>query len=614
MNTQVKTFSAETLNKFTGLKGKYPNSRSALLPALYLAQEEFGYISDDVVQYLAELLEIDPIEVISTASYYVMFHRHPIGKYEIALCTNISCALENSFSVMEYLKKKLNIQPEETTADKMFTLKKEECLGACGTAPVMLINKFLFEKLTPEKTELIIEDLKSGKSLEAVHLSYQKTDGRSIQDVHTTGNEILLKRMVGFTNSASINTYLQQGGYEGWKKVLNTPIAADDVIDVVKKSGLRGRGGAGFSTGMKWSFVPKNIDKPRYLVCNADESEPGTFKDRQIMERDPHLLIEGICIGSYAIGAHKAFIYIRGEYPYAAVRMEKAVEEARQFGMIGQNIQGKGYDLEIVVHVGAGAYECGEESALLDSLEGKRGEPRLRPPFPAVKGLYGCPTIINNVESLASVPAIIVNGFEWYAAIGTEKNTGTRIYNVSGHVVKPGPYELPMGVTLRDLIYNYCGGIKDGRTLKAVIPGGASTPLLTPDEIDVKMDFDSLAKAGTMLGSAAVIVMDDRTCIVQAALRIMEFYRDESCGKCTPCREGTYWMSNILRRIEEGNGRMEDLDLILDVCDNIAGKSFCPFGDAEVGFPVSSIKKFRAEYEHHIIHKKCMVSGDLRLI
>jgi NADH-quinone oxidoreductase subunit F len=613
MSTPTLEFKPETMNKFNELLKKYPSSRSALLPTLYLAQHEFGYLSEEAIRYVADLLDLEPMQVYSTASYYVMFHRHPVGEYIIALCTNISCALEGSYSVMEHLKKILNVDAEETSADKLFTLKKEECLGACGSGPVMLINQYLFEHLTPEKTEKIINALKAGKSLEGVHREFQQIDGRSVQVIHKTGKEVLLKRMVESPNSITFEAYQQQGGYAAWKKAL-TEMKPADVIEQVKQAGVRGRGGAGFPAGMKWSFVPKNINKPRYLVCNGDESEPGTFKDRQIMERDPHLLVEGVCIASYAIESHHAFIYIRGEYPYAAMQVEKAIEDAKKAGVVGKNIFGTGYDLEITVHSGAGAYECGEESAQLDSIEGKRGEPRLRPPFPAVKGLYGCPTIINNVETLSNVPAIITNGPQWYTAMGTEKNSGTKIYNVSGHVVKPGPYELPMGITLRELIYDYCGGIRDGRKLKAVIPGGASTPILTADEIDVKMDFDSLAKAGTMLGSAAVIVMDDRTCIVQAALRIMEFFRDESCGKCTPCREGTYWMANILRRIENGQGKMEDLDLLLDVCSNITGRSFCPFGDAEVGFPTSSIKKFREEYEYHIKYKKCMVSGDLRLI
>lgn len=606
-------FSETTLQKFHDTVKKYPDSRSALLPTLYLAQEEFGYLSDDAIVYVADLLDLTPTDVYATASYYVMFHRKPVGKYVIALCTNISCGLCGSYYVMEHLKKKLGVAINETTPDNLFTLKNEECLAACGSGPVMLINKELFEYLTPDIIDKIIDGLKAGKTLEAVRFEIQKNDGQSIQNIPDTGKEILLKKVIGFNSSAAIATYIQQGGYEAWKKTL-AAYKPDEVIEIVKKSGLRGRGGAGFSTGMKWGFVPKDSPKPKYIVCNADESEPGTFKDRQILERDPHLLIEGVAIASYAIRAHKSFIYIRGEFPYAIVRMEKAVEEAKQHGFLGKNILGSGYDLDILVHTGAGAYEVGEESAMLDSLEGKRGEPRLRPPFPAVKGLYGCPTIINNVETLASVPSIITNGAEWFAAMGTEKNTGTRIYVVSGHVNKPGPYELPMGITLRELIYDYCGGIPNGRQLKAVIPGGASTPILTPNEIDVKMDFDSLTKAGTMLGSAGVIVMDDRTCIVQAALRLIEFFRDESCGKCTPCREGSYWLAQILHRIENGHGRMEDLDLIADICDNIAGKSFCPFGDAEIGVPLSTVKKFREEYEYHIKNKKCSVGTDFRIV
>ena len=610
-NRQTLEFSPAALDKIEALKAKYPSSRSVLLPSLYLAQEEFGYLSDEALHYVAGLLDLDPMEVKSTASYYVMFHRKPIGKYELALCTNISCALERAYDVFEHLKKILNVGNHETTPDGLFTIKTEECLGACGSGPAMLINDKLFEKLTPERTEQIVNDLKSGLSLDEVHHKYQGTNGRSIQEIHKTGKEVLFTRIIA--NPGQWIDADMYGDYSALRKCLSSH-KPDEVIDIVKKSGLRGRGGAGFPAGMKWSFVPKNINKPRYLCCNADESEPGTFKDRQIMERDPHLLIEGIAVASFAIGVNKAFIYVRGEYHFSIQSLNKAIEQAKAKGYLGNNIFGSGFDLDIVVHSGAGAYECGEESALLDSLEGKRGEPRLRPPFPAVKGLYGCPTIINNVETLSSVPAIINQGAEWYASMGTEKNTGTRIYNVSGHVVKPGPYELPMGISLRELIYDYCGGIRDGRKLKGVIPGGASTPILTPNEIDVQMDFDSLAKAGTMLGSAAVIVLDDRTCIVQAALRIMEFYRDESCGKCTPCREGTYWLSNILRRIEEGKGRMEDLDLILDISDNIAGKSFCPFGDAETGIPISTVKKFRDEYEYHIKHGKCMVDGSLKLI
>ncbi|MBP1602218.1 MAG: nuoF, partial [Acidobacteria bacterium] len=343
----------------------------------------------------------------------------------------------------------------------------------------------------------------------------------------------------------TIEVYEGVGGYQALRKAL-TECKPADVTDMVKRSGLRGRGGAGFPTGMKWGFVPKNSGLPIYLCVNADESEPGTFKDRLIIEKDPHQLIEGAIISAYALDCHQAFIFIRGEFFHGAGILNKAVEEAYAKGYLGRNILGTGYDLDLLVHRGAGAYICGEETALLESIEGRRGHPRLKPPFPAVVGLYGCPTVINNVETLANVPHIVKNGPEWYAGIGVERNTGTRLFGVSGHVRKRGVYEFPMGIPLRELVYDHCGGTRDGRALKAVVPGGSSVPVLTADQVDVSLDFDSVAKAGSMLGSAGVIVMDDSTCMVRAVTRITRFYAEESCGQCTQCREGTEWMYQIL--------------------------------------------------------------------
>ena len=413
----------------------------------------------------------------------------------------------------------------------------------------------------------------------------------------------VLTQYVRDPNSFTLEFYLRHGGYEGLRKALTQTPA--QVIDAVKASGLRGRGGAGFPTGMKWQFVPKDSPKPKYICCNADESEPGTFKDHVIMERYPHLLLEGCAIGCYAIGAKVAYIYIRGEFYHVQQILEFAIQEAHANGCLGKNIFGSGFDCEIFVHRGAGAYEAGEESALLESLEGKRALPRLRPPFPAVVGLYGCPTAINNVETLASVPLILTKGAEWYASVGPEKNTGPKLYCVSGHVKRPGVFEAPMTVTLGELIYDYAGGMRDGRRLKAVIPGGSSTPVLLPDQIDAQASFDGLAKAGSMLGSAAIIVMDDTTCMVWAAENLLHFYRHESCGKCTPCREGTDWLYKVLRRIERGEGRMADLDLLLDVSNNIGGKTLCPFGDAAVAPVLSTVAAFRAEYERHIREGCC---------
>jgi NADH-quinone oxidoreductase subunit F len=422
--------------------------------------------------------------------------------------------------------------------------------------------------------------------------------------------EPVLTSHVHEPDGGTLPAFVGRGGYGGLRKALG--LAPAQIIDMVKASGLRGRGGAGFPTGMKWQFVPKDSPRPKYLCCNADESEPGTFKDHVLMERNPHLLIEGCLIGCYAIGAHAAYIYIRGEFRHVMRVLEAAIEEARAAGYLGRNILGSGFDCEIFVHPGAGAYEAGEESALLESLEGKRAQPRLRPPFPAVVGLYGCPTVINNVETLCNVPLIVTRGPEWFAGLGPEKNSGPKLYCISGHVERPGVYEAPMTVTMRELVYGYAGGIRGGRKLKAIIPGGSSTPVILPDQLDAQASFDGLVKAGSMLGSAGIIVMDETTCMVWAAENLLHFYRHESCGKCTPCREGTDWLYKILRRIERGEGSMRDIDLLDDVANNIGGKTLCPFGDAAVAPVLSTIQHFRAEYEAHVREGRCTCPADWR--
>jgi NADH-quinone oxidoreductase subunit F len=417
----------------------------------------------------------------------------------------------------------------------------------------------------------------------------------------------ILTKNLHVANLQKLSVYESLGGYEGLAKALREYSPAE-IIDIVKKSGLRGRGGAGFPTGMKWGFVPKDSGKPVYLCVNADESEPGTFKDRLIIEKDPHQLIEGIVISAYALGCHQAFIYIRGEFGYGAEVLKQAIAEAYEKGYLGKSILNSGFDLDLLVHRGAGAYICGEETALLESLEGRRGHPRLKPPFPAVVGLYGSPTVINNVETLANISHIIINGAEWYASIGVERNAGTRLFGVSGHVQKRGVFELPMGTPLRELIFDHCGGMRDGRKLKAIVPGGSSVPVLTADQLDVRLDFDSIAKAGSMLGSAGVIVMDDSTCMVKAALRLSKFYAEESCGQCTQCREGTEWLHRILTRLEHGRGRSGDLELMLDICDNMKGKTICPLSDA-AAMPIESyIQKFYDEFAAHIQEQRCVVA------
>ncbi len=394
-------------------------------------------------------------------------------------------------------------------------------------------------------------------------------------------------------------------GYTAVKKALT--LSPDDIISEMKKSNMRGRGGAGFPTGMKWGFIPKQSPKAKYLVCNADESEPGTFKDRDIMRYTPHLLIEGMVIGGFAIGAHHGYIYIRGEYTREAKLLDQAIQEAYDAGYLGKNIQGSGFDFDLTVHRGAGAYICGEETGLLNSLEGKRGEPRVKPPFPAQAGAFGGPTIVNNVETLAAVPYIINRGGEWFSGLGKlEKSGGTRLFCVSGHVKKPGVYELGAGsVTLRQLIYDHCHGILGDKKLKAVIPGGSSAPVLTADEIDVIADIEPLMKIGTMLGSAAILVVSEDYCVVKLLQRITRFYAHESCGQCTPCREGCKWMEDIIERIEHGHGREEDLAMLLDISNNISGRTLCALGDAAAGPVMSFVKKFRADFEAHIRGGKC---------
>lgn len=410
-------------------------------------------------------------------------------------------------------------------------------------------------------------------------------------------SETFIMRFAQDITSPSIASYEAAGGYKALRKALEMQPAA--IIDEVKKSNLRGRGGAGFPTGMKWSFLPPGNAKPKYLVVNADEGEPGTFKDRLLLTRYPHMLIEGMIISAYAIGSAKAFLYIRGEFHREAEIVAKALEEARAAGYIGKSILGRDFELDILIYRGAGAYICGEETGLLSSLEGKRGEPKVKPPFPAQVGAFGMPTCVNNVETLCVIPILINEGAARFAAAGTERSGGTRLFCVSGHVERPGVYELPLTITLRQLI-EHAGGMLGGRPLKAVIPGGASAPMLRADEIDVAMDFDSLAKAGTMAGSGGVIVINDTTCIVEAAARLLKFYEHESCGQCSQCREGSHWLARMFHRIEKGGGTTEDLDKVARICGAMAGQTICAFADAVTGPALSTVRKFRADFEEHI--------------
>jgi NADH-quinone oxidoreductase subunit F len=582
-------FSAEVQERIESIVSRYERKQAALLPLLNLAQDEFGYVTPEAERFVSEYLEVPLVHVREVVSFYTLLRTTPPAKCRIALCTTTSCVLGGADRLHDHLKARLTASPEPS-----FSVESVECLGACEFGPVAQVNDTYAGKLNEEKLDQILE---RGGSQAADWCD-------TLPDARLEKGEPLLSDFFRKPGAHLLEEYQRRGGFEAAKKVVSK-VPPGDVIETVKKSNLRGLGGAGFSVGMKWSFVPKETAKPKYLVVNADEGEPGTFKDKYLMVHAPHLLLEGMILASYAVGIHKAYIYIRKEYEVPYRRMQAAVDEAYARGILGKSVLGTGFALDVVVHRGAGAYICGEESALLESLEGKKGFPRLKPPFPAVSGLFGCPTVINNVETLSYLPFIFTRGAEWFAGLGSEKNGGMKLYCVSGRVVRPGVYELPMGTPLRDIIFKHAGGIANGGPLKAVIPGGISANILTADEIDVKMDFDSLKAAGTMLGSAGVMVFDESVCMVKALYYATKFFAHESCGQCSPCREGTGWVHRIVGRIMDGKGRVQDLDQLLDIAAFIGGNTICAFGDA-AAMPVTSyIKKFRAEFEYHIEHKRC---------
>ena len=589
--------------KFERLQNAYPVKRSALIPMMMYAQDEFGYITDEMVGEIAGRLGLNNVQVEETLAFYSMLRRKPLGKHHVQVCTNIACMLRGGAELLTHAKKRLEIGHKETTPDGVFSLEEVECIGACTGAPAIQVNYDFYEGVTPRAFDRLIEDLDKGQRPAPVPVITGALHERNKLETP------LISKRWGIKDSAKIDVFLQNGGYQALDKALKQ-MTPDSIIDEVKKSSLRGRGGAGFPTGMKWSFVPKDSPKPKYVICNADESEPGTCKDRPLMEMDPHQLIEGIVIAGRAINAHHGFIYIRGEYRYVLDIVDAAIEEAYSRGYLGKNILGTGFDFDLLIHTGAGAYECGEESALMESLEGKRGNPRIKPPFPAIVGLYSCPTIINNVETLSAVPSIILEGGEAYANRGTPKNGGTRLLCVSGHVSKPGIYEIPLGMNMKKFIDEVAGGIRGGKKLKAVIPGGSSCPVFKADEIDLAMDYDTISKAGSMLGSGGMVVIDEDTCMVDVARRIMHFYAHESCGWCIPCREGTSWLKKMLDRFHAGFGRPEDIDLIDQLSKNMLGRTFCPLGDAAAMPTISIVTKFRNEFEEHLQGKCAYKSAE----
>ena len=594
--------------------GHYPmdHKRSAAMPLLHLWQEHFGFISDEGVQWVAAKLDLQPINILELVTFYPMFRQGRAGKMHIRVCRTLSCAMAGSNRLMENLCAATGIvrqrhgdgmhNPISVSADGSYSIEFVECLASCGTAPACMVGETLHENMDANS----IVDL----------LHNPESEIRNPKSSHPLERRLIFKNIGRNDWKIDIGAYLREGGYEQLRKAIT--MSREQIVNEVKTSGLRGRGGAGFPCGVKWSFIKPDEKKPVYLICNADESEPGTFKDRYIIHEDPHQLLEGILISCFALNARTAYIYIRGEFPEGAKILERAIAEAREHNFLGKNILGTGFDVEVYIHRGAGAYICGEETGLIESLEGKRGYPRIKPPyFPAVLGLYMCPTIVNNVETLCHVKHIIAMGGANYARLGRPNNTGTRILCLSGDVQRPGYFEIEVGaVTMGQLIYEMAGGLKSGRKLKAIIPGGSSAKVLRANErfklkqkqpdgsiveremsIDeIPMDFDSLAAAGSMAGSGGVIVLDDSRDMVWALNNINEFYAHESCGQCTPCREGSLWMQKITDRMLRGGGVTEDPRTLKTIGDNIAGRTICAFGEACAWPTQSFVEKFPEEF------------------
>jgi NADH-quinone oxidoreductase subunit F len=594
-----------------GYMARYPDSRSAALPALTAAQRLHGWCSPEAIDQVACVMRVTPAELDALVTFYDMLYSEPVGTHSIYVCTNISCSLcgaDELYAAIRYA----------AGEDLEFNVRAFECLGACDIAPMASVDGVYVGPLTLEDVPVLLDDIRAGRAVlpdkqlakrpvadpnanssardAGVDRAASAPAGSSRREPSGSSEELLFKDI----DEPGLNTlavYERRGGYDALRKAL--AISPSEVLKELEASELRGRGGAGFQMGKKVSFLPKGAME-KYLVCNADESEPGTFKDRELMQKTPHALIEGIVIAAHAAGTSRAFIYIRGEYAYQADILDAALAEAREAGYLGEDILGSGLSLTVVLHRGAGAYICGEETGLLDSLEGKRGNPRLKPPFPAIQGLYDGPTLINNVETLSTVPVIIRLGGAGYAKLGTETSAGTKVVSVSGHVRRPGNYEIELGIPARELIYGLAGGPPEGHTIKCWFPGGSSSPLLTPAELDLPYDFDSMAKAGSMLGSGAIIVVDDSTPILELALKVAKFYRHESCGKCTPCREGTNWTVKMLERIDSGEATPMDLDIMASVQDHIIGNCLCVLGDS-MAMPIGSmIVKFRDELEAHM--------------
>ncbi|MCL4500234.1 MAG: NADH-quinone oxidoreductase subunit NuoF [Deltaproteobacteria bacterium] len=593
--------SQEVLDKVDAIVACHKDQPGALMPTLQEVQEAVGYLPPEAQERIAAGLNIQGSEVFGVMSFYSMYTWKPKGKYVVRMCESPPCHVNGAENMLHALQQELGIGIGETTADSLFTLELTACLGVCEVAPAMQINEVVVGNLTAAKIKQVIGGYRAGKAVDFKQMRYSTNDFRIYKQSPT---DLILLDNVGVIDPTKIEDYVAKGGYETLKKVV-TGMKPEQVVEEVKTSGLRGRGGAGFPTGLKWSFTRPLEAAPKYVICNADEGEPGTIKDRYIMEGDPHKVLEGMAIAGFAVGASQGFIYVRGEYYLSKLRLNQAIEQARARGFLGKNLFGTDFSFDIEVRSGFGCYICGEETALIESIEGKRGYPRMKPPFPGVAGLWNKPTIVNNVESLAAVPAILAKGGEWYKSLGTPDTTGTKIYQIIGHVKTPQIVEVPAGITLRELIDTYGGGLKNGSKFKMCQTGGASAGIVTEAALDTPIDYGAMMKVGGALGSGTMLVMDESVCVVDFIKSVAQFFRHESCGQCTPCREGTPRILETITRITKGQGKIEDLDFLERLAGVMVDASFCPLGQTAGGPMMSAFKNFRREFEEHINEKKC---------
>jgi NADH:ubiquinone oxidoreductase subunit F (NADH-binding)/NADH:ubiquinone oxidoreductase subunit E len=579
----------ETCSHFRAVKG-------GVMPALHAVQGICGnWLPLEALQLTAQSLDIPYGYLYGVMSFYTMFATSPRGKHIIRMCESPPCHILGADNLLEVLTSELGIKLGETTADGLFTLEPTACLGVCEVSPAMQINEVVFGHLNPERIKNIISDYRAGKTVD--YKTLPRTTN-ALSDYTASGDELVLLANVDQIDPLSLDDYLGKGGYEGLKKAL--AMSQEEVINTVKGSGLRGRGGAGFPTGLKWSFTLPNPNFPKYIVCNADEGEPGTIKDRYIMEGDPHKVLEGMAIAGYAVGASYGYIYVRGEYYLSMHRLNKAIEAATAKNLLGDNILGTGFNFHIQVQTGGGSYVCGEETALIESVEGERGNPRVKPPFPGVVGVWGKPTIVNNVESLASVPSIVLKGADWYKSLGTEDSKGTKIFQVVGHVNKPGVVEAKLGMTVRELIDKYGGGVRDGHKYKACQTGGSSFGFFLDEHLDTPMEYAAMAKAEGALGSGTMLVMDDTTCVVDVVKSILYFFQHESCGFCLPCRRGTRALYELISKVAAGKGTAADLDRMISLSQIMVDSSNCALGMSPYFFIKTTIERFRDEYDAHL--------------